>query len=292
VIRYCYLARHHHVVCSCTHFDRSFRFSVKIEPCDGNVFLRRERSSTSAKVLNTIRKSGMLPGPHIIPDTSAVLTVLSPLPCTAPLVNTMPFPCYSHPTQPRWPFSAFRGRLYPSLDSNLSRGFFDRAQPSPVFPTWYGIHAPEQLRVCKPSPRLPAYMAGNGSVIVHGYAYDLAGFKHPKIVLYPMEPLRPSTPATCLQGVSARLFCFGFLATNAWVSYRSRLAAASLRAARFLNGSFVLSLAPRPVPSSAGSETAARASSIIAGTKSQTTSVILLYTNRVDLPACTWGVPS
>jgi chitin synthase len=39
--------------------------------------------------------------------------------------------------------------------------------------------------VCsKPPPRLPAYTVGNGSVIIHGYAYDLADWKHPKISPY------------------------------------------------------------------------------------------------------------
>ncbi|QRV80228.1 chitin synthase [Ceratobasidium sp. AG-Ba] len=39
--------------------------------------------------------------------------------------------------------------------------------------------------VCnKPPPRIPAYGVGNGTVIIHGYAYDLAKWKHPKATPY------------------------------------------------------------------------------------------------------------
>ncbi|KAG9100517.1 Chitin synthase, class 3 [Ceratobasidium sp. UAMH 11750] len=39
--------------------------------------------------------------------------------------------------------------------------------------------------VCgKPAPRVAAYTIGNGSLIIHGYAYDLADWKHPKIAPY------------------------------------------------------------------------------------------------------------
>ncbi|KAG8690522.1 Chitin synthase, class 3 [Ceratobasidium sp. 395] len=39
--------------------------------------------------------------------------------------------------------------------------------------------------VCgKPAPRVKAYGVGNGSLIIHGFAYDLADWKHPKTAPY------------------------------------------------------------------------------------------------------------
>ncbi|KAG9077741.1 Chitin synthase, class 3 [Ceratobasidium sp. UAMH 11750] len=39
--------------------------------------------------------------------------------------------------------------------------------------------------VCgKPAPHVAAYTIGNSSLIIHGYAYDLADWKHPKIAPY------------------------------------------------------------------------------------------------------------
>ncbi|KAG8790880.1 Chitin synthase, class 3 [Ceratobasidium sp. 428] len=39
--------------------------------------------------------------------------------------------------------------------------------------------------VCgKPTPRVKAYGVGNGSLIIPGFSYDLADWKHPKIATY------------------------------------------------------------------------------------------------------------